>query len=102
MIKERSRSKKRSDKVRGKLSFIDLAGSERGADTTNSDRKTRMEGAEINKVSQYPAQYPRRTCLVPFPPYKRVLRGTRTHRPYRPCARCASRFAPQVVTGSDT
>ncbi|EME29829.1 Kinesin-like protein KIF2C [Galdieria sulphuraria] len=35
--------------VYGKLSFIDLAGSERAADTTHSDRQTRMEGAEINK-----------------------------------------------------
>ena len=33
----------------GKISFIDLAGSERGADTTASDRKRRLEGAEINK-----------------------------------------------------
>lgn len=33
----------------GKFSFIDLAGSERGADTTHNDRKTRMEGAEINR-----------------------------------------------------
>ncbi len=33
----------------GKFSFIDLAGSERGADTTHSSRQTRMEGAEINK-----------------------------------------------------
>lgn len=33
----------------GKLSFIDLAGSERAADTTNNDRRRRMEGAEINK-----------------------------------------------------
>eukprot|EP00741_Cyanophora_paradoxa_P011023 tig00020553_g10655.t1 len=36
-------------KEHGKLSFIDLAGSERGADTVNSDRQTRLEGAEINK-----------------------------------------------------
>ncbi|XP_057466217.1 kinesin-like protein KIN-13B [Actinidia eriantha] len=36
-------------KVVGKLSFIDLAGSERGADTTDNDKQTRMEGAEINK-----------------------------------------------------
>jgi kinesin family protein 2/24 len=34
---------------RGKISFIDLAGSERGQDTTHADRQTRMEGAEINK-----------------------------------------------------
>ncbi|MBA0748986.1 hypothetical protein Gogos_002955 [Gossypium gossypioides] len=36
-------------RVVGKLSFIDLAGSERGADTTDNDKQTRMEGAEINK-----------------------------------------------------
>ncbi|KAL6875557.1 hypothetical protein ACP4OV_013070 [Aristida adscensionis] len=33
----------------GKLSFIDLASSERGADTTDNDKQTRIEGAEINK-----------------------------------------------------
>jgi len=33
----------------GKISFIDLAGSERGADTLDIDRQTRMDGAEINK-----------------------------------------------------
>lgn len=32
----------------GKLTFIDLAGSERGADTTNNSKQTRLEGAEIN------------------------------------------------------
>lgn len=36
-------------KVHGKISFIDLAGSERGADTYHNDKKTRLEGAEINK-----------------------------------------------------
>eukprot|EP00045_Choanoeca_perplexa_P007974 m.73053 g.73053 ORF g.73053 m.73053 type:complete len:659 (+) comp14304_c0_seq1:86-2062(+) len=36
-------------KLHGKFSLIDLAGNERGADTANSDRQTRMEGAEINK-----------------------------------------------------
>jgi kinesin family member 2/24 len=30
------------------MSFIDLAGSERGADTTDNDKKTRNEGHEIN------------------------------------------------------
>lgn len=35
--------------MHGKFSLIDLAGNERGADTSNSDRLTRMEGAEINK-----------------------------------------------------
>lgn len=33
----------------GKISFIDLAGSERGADTLDNNRQTRMDGAEINK-----------------------------------------------------
>ncbi len=32
----------------GKITFIDLAGSERGADTTHNSKQTRMEGAEIN------------------------------------------------------
>ena len=35
--------------VFGKLSIIDLAGSERGADTMNVERQARIEGAEINK-----------------------------------------------------
>uniref|UniRef100_A0A7E4VPB0 Kinesin-like protein n=1 Tax=Panagrellus redivivus TaxID=6233 RepID=A0A7E4VPB0_PANRE len=35
--------------LHGKISLIDLAGNERGADTTNSDRQTRQEGADINK-----------------------------------------------------
>ncbi|XP_057968679.1 kinesin-like protein KIN-13B [Malania oleifera] len=42
-------SESKPARVIGKLSFIDLAGSERGADTTDNDRQTRMEGAEINK-----------------------------------------------------
>jgi kinesin family protein 2/24 len=42
--------KKRSNnKMRGKFSLIDLAGNERGADTSSANRQTRMEGAEINK-----------------------------------------------------
>nr|CAB3259104.1 kinesin-like protein KIF2A [Phallusia mammillata] len=35
--------------LHGKFSLIDLAGNERGADTTSADRQTRVEGAEINK-----------------------------------------------------
>ncbi|XP_055297595.1 kinesin-like protein Klp10A isoform X2 [Sitodiplosis mosellana] len=38
-----------STRVHGKFSFIDLAGNERGADTSSANRQTRMEGAEINK-----------------------------------------------------
>ncbi|GMJ14089.1 hypothetical protein like AT3G16630 [Hibiscus trionum] len=52
-IKESKRNndgnESKSGKVVGKISFIDLAGSERGADTTDNDRQTRIEGAEINK-----------------------------------------------------
>lgn len=33
----------------GKLCFIDLAGNERGADTYDNDKQTRVDGAEINK-----------------------------------------------------
>ncbi|XP_070195318.1 kinesin-like protein KIF2A isoform X6 [Littorina saxatilis] len=36
-------------RLHGKFSLIDLAGNERGVDTSSSDRQTRMEGAEINK-----------------------------------------------------
>ncbi|KAK9883387.1 hypothetical protein WA026_001562 [Henosepilachna vigintioctopunctata] len=38
-----------SRSITGKFSLIDLAGNERGADTFNSDRQTRLEGADINK-----------------------------------------------------
>ncbi|XP_074571112.1 kinesin-like protein KIN-13A [Curcuma longa] len=52
-IEDNRRQKENNDsrgvKVIGKISFIDLAGSERGADTTDNDRQTRIEGAEINK-----------------------------------------------------
>ncbi|RNF11505.1 putative MCAK-like kinesin [Trypanosoma conorhini] len=45
-IKVRGRGDK---KLFGKFTFIDLAGSERGADTLDCDRQTRIEGAQINK-----------------------------------------------------
>lgn len=40
---------RRHKNVKGKFSLIDLAGNERGADTSSANRQTRMEGAEINK-----------------------------------------------------
>ncbi|XP_069794985.1 kinesin-like protein KIF2A isoform X4 [Narcine bancroftii] len=40
---------RRKDKLYGQFSLIDLAGNERGADTSSADRQTRMESAEINK-----------------------------------------------------
>ncbi|GET88903.1 mcak-like kinesin, putative [Leishmania tarentolae] len=45
----RNTNARRAPKTIGRISFIDLAGNERGADTFDCDRKTRMEGAEINK-----------------------------------------------------
>jgi len=36
-------------KNHGKISFIDLAGCERGADTLDQNKQTKIDGAEINK-----------------------------------------------------
>ncbi|XP_048354186.1 kinesin-like protein KIF2C [Sphaerodactylus townsendi] len=40
---------RRKGKLYGKFSLVDLAGNERGVDTSSADRQTRMEAAEINK-----------------------------------------------------
>ncbi|KAJ2872410.1 hypothetical protein H4R27_005490 [Coemansia aciculifera] len=49
-ISLRDNTSQRGSVVRGKLSFIDLAGNERGADRGDrADKQTMMEGAEINK-----------------------------------------------------
>lgn len=55
----------------GKLSFIDLAGSERGADTSNNSKQTRMEGAEIN------------TSLLALKEVIRSLERKHGHTPFR-------------------
>ncbi|KAK3160822.1 hypothetical protein QOZ80_1BG0065290 [Eleusine coracana subsp. coracana] len=47
--RDRDAAEAKNTKLVGKMSFIDLAGSERGADTTDNDKQTRIEGAEINK-----------------------------------------------------
>ncbi|XP_071038420.1 kinesin-like protein KIF2A [Parasteatoda tepidariorum] len=41
--------KKPNGRLHGKFSLIDLAGNERGADTSSANRQTRIEGAEISK-----------------------------------------------------
>ncbi len=38
-----------NNNIYGKISFIDLAGSERAADTINTNKQTKFDGAEINK-----------------------------------------------------
>lgn len=57
----------------GRLNFIDLAGSERGADTSSASRATRLEGAEIN------------TSLLALKEVIRALAtgGSMTHIPFR-------------------
>eukprot|EP00953_Heterococcus_sp_UTEX-ZZ885_P000984 1040-Heterococcus_DN1.PRE.1 len=61
----------RSGKLHGKLSLIDLAGSERGTDTKSHNRQRRMEGAEINK------------SLLALKECIRALDSGETHVPYR-------------------
>ena len=55
----------------GKFSFIDLAGNERGADTIDTDKQTRMEGAEIN------------TSLLALKECIRALDKDKSHTPFR-------------------
>ncbi|KAL8178166.1 UNVERIFIED_CONTAM: Kinesin-like protein kif2c [Gekko kuhli] len=40
---------RRKGKLYGKFTLVDLAGNERGADTSSADHRIRMEAAEINK-----------------------------------------------------
>jgi kinesin family protein 2/24 len=55
----------------GKISLIDLAGSERGADTKSHNRQLRMEGADINK------------SLLALKECIRALDSNNSHVPYR-------------------
>ena len=40
---------KQNGDTHGKISFIDLAGSERAVDTIDTNKRTKIDGAEINK-----------------------------------------------------
>jgi kinesin family protein 2/24 len=60
-----------TDQLLGRFSLIDLAGSERGADTKSHNRQRRMEGAEINK------------SLLALKECIRALDSNSTHVPYR-------------------
>lgn len=55
----------------GKISFIDLAGSERGADTAATNRETQREGAAIN------------TSLLALKEVIRALDRGSAHKPFR-------------------
>ena len=59
------------NKLVGKFSLIDLAGSERGSDTQSNNRQRRMEGAEINK------------SLLSLKECIRALDNKEMHVPYR-------------------
>ena len=62
---------KKRDHLVGRFSLIDLAGSERGADTKSHNRQRRMEGAEINK------------SLLALKECIRALDNSSSHVPYR-------------------
>lgn len=47
--RDHSNSKSPNRKPMGQISFIDLAGSERGADRQDVSKQTKLEGSEINK-----------------------------------------------------
>ncbi|KAM8866329.1 kinesin-like protein KIF2A isoform 5-T5 [Synchiropus picturatus] len=62
---------RRKEKMHGKFSLIDLAGNERGADTSSANRQTRLEGAEINK------------SLLALKECIRALGRNKAHTPFR-------------------
>jgi len=69
----RKKLRQKSNAEHGRLTFIDLAGSERGADTNKACKTTRIEGADIN------------TSLLALKEVIRALAtgGSMTHIPFR-------------------
>ena len=62
---------KHGKKTMGKMSFIDLAGSERGADVKDTNKQTRIDGSEINK------------SLLALKECIRALDQSKRHKPFR-------------------
>eukprot|EP00064_Thunnus_orientalis_P014096 superscaffoldBa00002405_g14137 len=73
---------RRRGKMHGKFSLIDLAGNERGADTSSADRQTRLEGAEINK-SLLALKAAADGVLVSLQECIRALGRNKPHTPFR-------------------
>lgn len=62
---------KNTRRIYSRMSFIDLAGSERGADVNTCDKQTRLDGAEINK------------SLLALKECIRALDQGKNHKPFR-------------------
>lgn len=63
--------KNSNQSIHGKISFIDLAGSERAQDTVDTNKQTRFDGAEINK------------SLLALKECIRALDQNKNHTPFR-------------------